>query len=189
MRDSDRPRSDLRRQGGRAVLKHIAKFRAVEQRRRQHFVNAVRAADIGIRRAIGIRTTASHADVGLPAKLRLDVARKRHVARCTTFDDLEVLGRLIEPVNVAVQNRANLPRLGRNEGIERIECERIAVHAPHDEKRVAGKRGFGSKQARIKPVVDRTDPARILEVASFAACRRTAAHENLLAFEHRRYAP
>ena len=83
------------------------------------------------------------------------------------LDGFEVLGRLIEPMHVAVQNSPHVAVFGSDEIVEGIEGKGVSVQASDDVERIAGKSRLRSEQIRIEAVVDRAYPSRILEIASF----------------------
>ena len=126
-------------------------------------VDAVRAAHRVVARAVRVGASAPHAHIHLAAQLGLYVAHERQVARCPPLQGGEVLGRLVEPVRIAVQHDAHVALLGCHQAVHRIERKRVAVQAAHHVQHVARNLGIAGEGVGGQAVVDRADPARVLE--------------------------
>ena len=129
----------------------------------QFLVDAVRAAHRVVPCAVGIGAAAAHAYVNLAAQLGLHVAHERRVARHAALERGEVLGRLVEPVRIAVQNDAHRSPLLPDQRVQRIKREGIAVQPAHDVEHVARVRRLAGECVGGNAVVHGTDAAGVLE--------------------------
>lgn len=127
--------------------------------------------------AVGIRASAADAHVDLAAQLGLDVAHQGDEAFARRGNRLlkriEVLGRFVEPVHVAVEHDEHVAILVRDHVFHRLEGERVSVQTPDDVQDVAGTRGVTRERIGGNMVVDRTDAPRILEQTALLPGYRT----------------
>ena len=129
------------RQDRGTIGQQLLEFGMLVDGDRKHLVDAVGPADRLVGRAVGVRATAADAHVHLAAQFRLDVAHQRNEGGAGVCDRplelREVLGGLVEPVHIPVEDRQSLARLGGDHLLDRIERKGVPVQAARDVEHLA----------------------------------------------------
>jgi len=115
-------RDRVHRQGAEAR----AQFGKAAGGRAQRREDRIRPCHLGIADPVRVRAAAARRRV-VARELGLDIAAQRDVREDPRVERREVVGRSIEPVEVAVEDQRRRDRLRGGEREDRVERERVAV--------------------------------------------------------------